>query len=67
MAGKMLLEIPEAHLTCPDELRFVMISSFLGIFAFLGIIPVVMILIHIYLTILRFVQTHFFHAKEKED
>ena len=67
VVGKKLLEIPEAHLTCPDELRFVIISSFLGIFAFLGVIPVVMVLIYIYLLARRFVKAHLLPKKEKEE
>ena len=67
VAGKKLLDVPESHLTCPDELRFVAVAMFLGIFAFLGVIPFVMVLIHIYLSSLRFFRSHFCQKKEKED
>ena len=67
VAGKTLLSIPEEHFTCPDEMKYVIVASFLGIFAFLSVIPVVVFLIQMYLLTLRFVQKHFGFKKEKED
>ena len=56
VVGKRLTDVLTSDLSCPDEMRYVVISSFLGIVAFLGVIPVVTIFIHIYLLLLKFFQ-----------
>ena len=67
VAGKPLLVVPESHFTCPDEIKYIIISSFLGLIAFFGVIPFISILIHSYLTCRRFVIKHFACNKEKEE
>ena len=67
VVGIPLLNVSESYFSCPDEPIFVVVSCFLGIIAFIGVIPIVFVLIHTYLCILRFVQAHFGIEKEKEE
>ena len=56
VTGIPLLDVYESYLYCPNEPLYVTVSCFLGIIAFMGVIPVVMILIQICFCVFNFLK-----------
>lgn len=65
VVGILLLNVTESHLFCPDDFQHMFIACFLGLIAFMGVIPLVMMLIQIYLTFLNFFVNHCGYEKEE--
>lgn len=67
VVGKSLISVSESDLTCPYETKYLLVSYFVGIIAFFGVIPFVSVLICVYLSCRKVIVKYVFCDKEKED